>query len=105
MVAHAVPVDPHAESWVLWQRDKPVGVDFDAEIWYGLHAPAKTPQALANKISEDQRKVMADPDTQSRLREAGVQPSYMSPGEMGQLMQKNVAHWREVITRIKLSLD
>ncbi len=81
------------------------GVDFDSEIWYGLSAPIKTPQALVNKIGEDLRKVMADPDTQSRLREAGVQPSYMSPSEMGQLMQKNVATWREVITRIKLSLD
>ncbi|MES2480759.1 MAG: tripartite tricarboxylate transporter substrate binding protein [Pseudomonadota bacterium] len=81
------------------------GVDFDAEIWYGLAAPAKTPQAVVNKIGDDLRKVMADPDTQSRLREAGVQPSYMTPGEMGQLMQKNVATWREVITRIKLSLD
>ncbi len=81
------------------------GVDFDSEIWFGLLAPAKTPPALVNKIGDDLRKVMADPDTQSRLREAGVQPSYMTPGEMGQLMQKNVAHWREVITRIKLSLD
>jgi len=81
------------------------GVDIDFDIWYGLSAPAKTPQAVVNKIGEDLRKVLADPDTQARLREAGVQPAYMSPSDMGQLMQKNVATWREAISRIKLSLD
>ena len=82
-----------------------VGVDFDADIWYGLLAPAKTPPAIVNKVSEDLKKVLADPDTQARLRDAGVQPSYMSAPEMGQLMTQNVATWREVVNRIKISLD
>lgn len=82
-----------------------VGLDFQAEIWYGLLAPAKTPAAIVNKISEDLKKVLADPDTQARLREAGVQPSYMTSTEMGELMRQNVASWREVVNRVKISLD
>lgn len=82
-----------------------IKLDFDADIWYGLLAPAKTPPAIVRKISEDLRKVLADPDTQARLRNAGVSPAFMSPEEMGSLMQRDVARWREVTTRIKLSLE
>lgn len=81
------------------------GIDFDADIWYGLLGPAKLPPAVASKISDDLRKVMADPDTLNRLRDVGVQPAYLSPADMGELMRRNVATWRSVVSRIKISLD
>jgi tripartite-type tricarboxylate transporter receptor subunit TctC len=81
------------------------GIDFSAEIWYGLLGPAKLPAALVNKISEDLRKVVADPDTQSRLRDAGVQSAFLNTAEMGELMKSNVATWRAVINRVQISLD
>ena len=81
------------------------GVDFDADIWYGLLAPAKTPADIVRKISEDLRKVLADPDTQAKLRDAGVAPAFLSPGDTQQLMQRDVTRWRDVAQRIKLTLD
>ncbi|HYF17288.1 MAG TPA: tripartite tricarboxylate transporter substrate-binding protein, partial [Ramlibacter sp.] len=81
------------------------GVDFDADIWYGLLAPAKLPADIQRKISEDLRRVLADPDTQARLRDAGVSPAFLTPAETGQLMQRDVARWRTVAQRIKLTLD
>ena len=80
-------------------------LDFDADIWYGLLAPSKTPNAVIRKISEDLRKVLAEPEIQARLRSAGVSPAYLSPEDMGSLMQRDVVRWREVAHRIKLSLD
>ena len=82
-----------------------IKLDFDADIWYGLLAPAKTPPAIVRKISDDLRKVLADPDTQARLRNAGVAPAFMSPEDMGALMQRDVARWKEVANRIKLTLE
>ena len=81
------------------------GIDFSAEIWYGLLGPAKMPSALVNKISEDLRKVVADPDTQARLRDAGVQSAFLNAADMGELMKSNVATWRAVINRLQISLD
>jgi tripartite-type tricarboxylate transporter receptor subunit TctC len=81
------------------------GIDFDADIWYGLLGPAKLPPAVASKISDDLRKVMTDPDTLNRLRDVGVQPAYLSPADMGELMRRNVATWSSVVSRIKISLD
>ena len=82
-----------------------LNVDFDADIWYGLLAPAGTPAAIVQKISEDVSKVVADPDTQARLREVGVLAAFLGPQETRSLIQRDVARWRDVATRIKLTLD
>ncbi|GAC1604409.1 MAG: tripartite tricarboxylate transporter substrate binding protein [Ramlibacter sp.] len=79
--------------------------DFDVDIWYGLLAPAKTPEAVIRKLSDDLRKVLADPDTQARLRDAGVDPAFLDPQQMGDLMKRDVERWRQVANRIHLTLD
>ena len=79
--------------------------DFDVDIWYGLVVPAKTPPAVVKKLSDDLGKVMADPDTQTKLRQRGLEPAYLDPARTGELMRRDVARWREVANRVKLSLD
>ena len=78
---------------------------FDVDIWYGLIVPAKTPAAVVKKISEDLGRVMADPDTQSKLRSRGLEPAYLDPVQTGELMRRDVARWRDVANRVQLSLD
>jgi tripartite-type tricarboxylate transporter receptor subunit TctC len=78
---------------------------FDADIWYGLLVPAKTPPEVATRISTDLAKVMADTDTQTKLRQRGLDPAYMDARRMGELMRRDVARWRGVAERIKLVLD
>jgi tripartite-type tricarboxylate transporter receptor subunit TctC len=79
--------------------------DFDVDIWYGLIVPAKTPAAIVKKISDDLAKVMADPDTQTKLRQRGLEPAYLDPAQTGELMRRDVTRWRDVANRVKLSLD
>lgn len=79
--------------------------DFDVDIWYGLLAPAKTPEPLVRKLSEDLSRALADPDTQGKLRRLGVEPDYLGPQQMGELMRRDVSRWRDVADRIRLTLD
>ena len=79
--------------------------DYDVDIWYGLLAPAKTPEPVIRKLTDDLKKVLADPDTQAKLRDAGVETAYLGPQQMADLMKRDVERWREVATRIKLTLD
>ncbi len=79
--------------------------DFDVDIWYGLLAPARTPDAVIRKLSDDLKKVLADPDTQARLRDTGVETAFLDPQQMAALMKRDVERWRDVATRIKLTLD
>ncbi len=78
---------------------------FDIDIWYGLLAPAKTPPAIVKKLSDDLARVMADPDLVSKMRERGLEPGYLDSQKTGELLKQDVARWREVITKLKLSLE
>ncbi|MDO8773446.1 MAG: tripartite tricarboxylate transporter substrate binding protein [Burkholderiaceae bacterium] len=78
---------------------------FDVDIWYGLLAPAKTPPAITKKISEDLARVMTDPDLQAKLRERGLEPSYLDGPKTGDLMKKDVERWRDIVSNLKLSLE
>ena len=78
---------------------------FDIDIWYGLLAPAKTPPTIVKKISDDLGRVMADPDLVSKMRERGLEPGYLDSQKTGELLKQDVARWREVITKLKLSLE
>lgn len=78
---------------------------FDADIWYGLLLPAKTPADITAKLGADLARVMADPDTQAKLRQRGLEPAYLDARQMGELMKRDVARWRGVAERIKLTLD
>lgn len=79
--------------------------DFDADIWYGLLAPARTPQAIVRKVSQDLRAALEDPEVRTRLEGAGVEPAYLDAQQMGDLMKRDVVRWKEVATRIQLKLD
>ena len=78
---------------------------FDVDIWYGLLVPAKTPAAIIKKISDDLARVLSDSETQASLRSRGLEPGYLNPAQTGELMRRDVARWRDVANRVKLSLD
>ena len=78
---------------------------FDADIWYGLLVPAKTPAAIVSRMSEDLGRAMGDADTQAKLRQRGLDPAYLDAQKMGDLMRRDVTRWRDVASRIKLTLD
>ena len=78
---------------------------FDADIWYGFVLPSRTPPAIVKKMSDDLGRVMADPDTQARLRQHGLNPAYLPSDAMGELMRRDVARWKDVAAKIRLTLE
>jgi len=78
---------------------------FDADIWYGIVAPAKTPAAIVKKISDDIAKVVAEPEMQAKLRDRGLEPAYLDSARTSELIKQDVSRWKEIIQRLKLTLD
>jgi tripartite-type tricarboxylate transporter receptor subunit TctC len=78
---------------------------FDVDIWYGFIAPAKTPPAIVRKMSDDLGKVLSNAEVQASLRQRGLEPAYLDSEQTFELMRRDVARWREVANRVKLSLD
>ena len=78
---------------------------FDADIWYALVMPVKTPPAIIKKVSDDLKTVLADPDIQAKLRANGLEPAFLGPDETAALIRRDVTRWKEVADKIKLQLD
>jgi len=78
---------------------------FDADIWYALVMPVKTPPAIIRKVSDDLKTVLADPDIQAKLRANGLEPAFLGPDETAALIRRDVTRWKEVADKIKLQLD
>src|SRR3977135_430218 len=56
---------------------------FEATIWYGLLAPANTPEPIVNKLYTSCEKFLAMPATRQKLASVGVIVSTMPPAEFG----------------------
>ncbi len=78
---------------------------FDADIWYALVMPAKTPPAIIKKVSDDLKTALADPDIQAKLKTNGLEPAWLGPEDTAALIKRDVARWKEVSSRINLQLD
>lgn len=69
----------------------------DAATWWGLAAPAGTPQPILAKLNAELNKVLKDPDTQAKLRAAGAEATGGSAEEFAALIKSDVPKWTAVI--------
>ena len=63
------------------------GYAFDS--WFGLLAPAKTPQAVIARINVEVAKLLRDPVILGRLASQGVEPRALSPGTFERLIRED----------------
>jgi tripartite-type tricarboxylate transporter receptor subunit TctC len=65
--------------------------------WVGMLAPAGTPPAVVNRLSEEMRKSLARPETQERLKALGAITVGDSPAEFAAFLRKDYDRWARVI--------
>jgi tripartite-type tricarboxylate transporter receptor subunit TctC len=71
--------------------------DADSAIWFGVLVPAKTPRAIIDRLHAAGTKVLADPATQEGLKKLGIEPMPLTPGEMDDLVKREIAANFELI--------
>jgi tripartite-type tricarboxylate transporter receptor subunit TctC len=70
---------------------------FDASSWYGLVAPAKTPEPVLAKLRDDVAKILDAPDVVARIRELGSEPGAVSGNDLAAFLAAETKKWAEVI--------
>ena len=70
---------------------------FDVSAWFGVFAPAKTPKAIIDRVSEETRKAVAAPDTRKRLLDLGAEPLGSTPEEFAAFVKSEYAKWGVVV--------
>ena len=75
---------------------------FELNSWFGLLAPAGTPQAIVNRLQNDIAKFYQQPELRDKLMAQGVEPLVNTPAEFGQQIQYEIAYWAKMFKTIKL---
>ncbi len=79
--------------------------DIQAAPWFALAAPARTPPAIVNKLSEAVAAVLKEPELREKLSANYFDPIGSTPAELGRFMQEERTRWRPVIERAGLKAD
>ncbi len=75
---------------------------FDAEAWWGLLAPAKTPPDIIARMHVAVAKALQEPTVKKNLTEQGLDYAISSPEAFGKFLEGEVARWAKVIKENKI---
>ncbi len=78
---------------------------FEATQWYGVVAPAGTPDAIVTKLNEEIRKALQDPKILEALERDGAEPWPMSPDEFRAHISKEIPRWKKVVDGAKIKVE
>ena len=76
---------------------------YSVTSWYGLLAPAGTPQAIIGKLNAEIVKILRQPDLKERLSSEGAEPAPSTPAEFAALIKTEIAKWGKVIASAGLA--
>lgn len=74
-----------------------VAPGFDVQPWYGIAAPAGTPEAIVRRLNEEINLALRAPAVVERFRKEGANPQPMTPAAFGDLIRHEVPRWAQVI--------
>ena len=71
--------------------------DFDVSTWYGVFAPAGTPQPIVNQLNAEINKLLANPEVRASIQSQGAEPEAMTPAKFGALLKSDYAKWKGIV--------
>ena len=72
---------------------------YEAVNWWGIVAPAGTPQPIVDKLHKAIAAVQTSPEVQKQFSSEGAEIVQMSPAEFGAFMQREMVKWERVVRR------
>ena len=70
---------------------------FQVLAWWCLAAPAGTPEAVINKLSDAAQKAVVSPEITARLRKMEIEPMLMNAAELTDFINKDIPAWTNFI--------
>jgi len=78
---------------------------FEATVWWGLVAPARTPVDIVLKLNTETNKALHDPAIIKKLADLGVVTTPGSPEDFAQFIAKQTELWSAVIKKAGIRPD
>jgi len=77
----------------------------DISLWYGVVAPAGTPQPIVRRLNAELGKILDLPDIRKSLADQGAEPQGGTPEQYAAFMREESARWRAVVTQAGIKPD
>lgn len=75
--------------------------ELNTPSWYGLAAPAGTPQDVLDTLNQAVKKALSDPAVIEQLQQQGAVADYTTPEEFTQMIRESNDRWQKVVSDIK----
>jgi len=75
------------------------------DTWYGIFAPAGTPNTVVNRINAEVNEVLRNPRTREALERLGMSPVTDRPERLGRLVDDELLRWKRVVSEAHIEGD
>ena len=79
--------------------------DITTDLWFGLVAPAGTPQAIVEKLGKNISDVLKKLDVREKLRQQAVDPQPDSPAQFSTFLKEEIVLYSRLIKELGIKLD
>ena len=78
---------------------------FDVSSWFALFAPAKTPQAIIDRLQAETKTAIADPGVRGKMDQLAAQPVGNTPAELATFVRAEQTKWVSLIREVGIKAD
>ncbi|MFJ4291821.1 Bug family tripartite tricarboxylate transporter substrate binding protein [Cupriavidus sp. NPDC089707] len=97
---HRVPALPDLPT----MQEQGYGLAMDG--WYGLFAPAGTPQAVVQRLNAEINRILAATDMRPAFESRNMSaPQRKTPAEFAQTVREDIDSWRDIAQAARITLD
>ena len=79
--------------------------DFQVQSWQAIFVPTGTPTPVVTRLHDEIRKILAQPDMQTRLKGFGMEPTDMNVSQIAAFQKAEVEKWAQVIKAANIKVD
>jgi tripartite-type tricarboxylate transporter receptor subunit TctC len=78
---------------------------YEASVWYGIAAPAKTPPEIVARLYKEGAAVLQDRATLDKMDTNDFVPTLMNPEQFGAFVRSEIEKWGKVVKAIDAKID
>lgn len=79
--------------------------DLEAVAWHGIFAPARTPQAIIDRLNTELVKALQNPEVKDVLSKQAMSPVGDKPQDFAAFLKKDLSTWKDVATLANVSVE
>jgi tripartite-type tricarboxylate transporter receptor subunit TctC len=78
---------------------------YQLENWFGLFAPAGTPESVLQKLNSAVNQVLGDPEFAKKLQDQGGEPEPMTTAQFRAFINNESVNYRRIVDTAKITAE